>query len=229
LVALHSLVSETREGDEKRTTFIRDCSRITVTAYENSFASRLFGFSQPALSKQHPPYIRREYGLYPLGLQFLQEIAIVSRNKCNEILGSSSLVRPASPIDFLALSHLHVSQANALLQQLFWPGITIADCIEFKRGIVALYRKLVVGVGVITSDGYLMYLAVRPHWQGEGIGRTMLWWLIKENENVDITLHVAVDNPALVELPVSLLTVDPVSIDWIQGRGIHCELLRQIL
>jgi len=94
---------------------------------------------------------------------------------------------------------------------------------------VALYRKLVVGVGVITSDGYLMYLAVRPHWQGEGIGRTMLWWLIKENENVDITLHVAVDNPALVELPVSLLTVDPVSIDWIQGRGIHCELLRQIL
>jgi ribosomal protein S18 acetylase RimI-like enzyme len=94
-----------------------------------------------------------------------------------------------------------VRQCNALLNRLFWPSINISDCVGLKTGIVALYRKLVVGVGVITPDGYLMYLAVRPHWEGEGIGRMMLWWLIKENENLDITLHVAADNPALVFLP----------------------------
>jgi hypothetical protein len=72
---------------------------------------------------------------------------------------------------------------------------------------VALYRKLVVGIGVITSDGYLMYLAVRPYWENEGIGRMMLWWLVKENETVDISLHVAADNPALVMIPFSNVDV----------------------
>ena len=108
-------------------------------------------------------------------------------------------VPPAlSPPLLLPLSPLHVNQCNALLQRLFWSGINIGDCVGLKRGIVALYRKLVVGVGVMTPDGYMMYLAVRPHWENEGIGRMMLWWLVKENESVDITLHVAADNPALV-------------------------------
>ena len=186
------------EDAEKRFAFIEECSRITHTPYENSFASRLYGLSQPPLSKKNPSYIRREYGLYPLGLQFLQEISIVSRNRADAESGSKSLVRAASPIDFLPLSLSHVSQCNALLQRLFWPGISIADCVGYQTGVVALYRKLVVGVGVITPDGYLMYLAVRPNWEGEGLGRMMLWWLVKENETVDITLHVAADNPALV-------------------------------
>ena len=186
------------ENHDRRIAFIEDCMRIKYTPYENSFASRLCGLSQPPLSKQNPPYIRREYGLYPLGLQFLQEMAIVSRNRADASSGMKSLVRAASPIDFLPLSPLHVNQCNALLQRLFWSGINIGDCVGLKRGIVALYRKLVVGVGVMTPDGYMMYLAVRPHWENEGIGRMMLWWLVKENENVDITLHVAADNPALV-------------------------------
>jgi hypothetical protein len=186
------------EDHEKRLAFIHERAKITYTSYENSFASRLNGLSQPPLSKKIPPYIRREYGLYPLGLQFLQELAFVSRNWTDAESGTKSLVRAASPIDFLPLSQLHVNQCNSMLQRLFWPGINVGDCIGYKTGIVALYRKLVVGMGVITPDGYLMYLAVRPHWEGEGLGRMMLWWLIKENENVDITLHVAADNPALV-------------------------------
>ena len=140
--------------------------------------------------------------MYPVGLQFLQEIAIVSRNRADAKSGVKTLVRAASPIDFTPLSLSHINQCNALLQRLFWPGISIADCIGPKSGIVALYRKLVVGVGVITSDGYLMYLAVRPYWENEGIGRMMLWWLVKENETVDISLHVAADNPALVMIPL---------------------------
>lgn len=207
------------EGIEKRLAFIDECAQIIQTPYENSFASRLYGLSQPPLSKKSPPYIRREYGLYPLGLQFLQEVAIVSRNRTDAASGSKSLVRAASPIDFLPLSMSHVSQCNALLQRLFWPGISIVDCVGYKTGVVALYRKLVVGVGVITPDGYLMYLAVRPNWEGEGLGRMMLWWLVKENETVDITLHVAADNPALV-LPVksiAYLKQDYVSIIRVQS------------
>src|SRR5437762_5665532 len=71
------------ENHDRRIAFIEECIRIRQTPYENSFASRLCGLSQPPLSKQNPPYIRREYGLYPLGLQFLQEIAIVSRNRAD--------------------------------------------------------------------------------------------------------------------------------------------------
>jgi hypothetical protein len=198
LVPVHQEVNTQGEDHERRITFIDECARIARTQYKNSFASRLYGLLQPPLSKTTPPYIRREYGLYPLGLQFLQEIAIVSRNKADALSEAKSLVRAASPIDFLSLSRQHVKQCNALLNRLFWPAINISDCVGFKTGIVALYRKLVVGVGVITPDGYLMYLAVRPHWEGEGIGKMMLWWLVKENENVDITLHVAADNPALV-------------------------------
>jgi len=199
LVPLRSAsIEPLREDVEKRLAFIEQCAQITHTPYENSFASRLQGLSQPPLSKKNPPYIRREYGLYPLGLQFLQELAIVSRNRADATSASKSLVRAASPIDFLPISPSHVGQCNTLLQRLFWPGINIADSLGYKAGIVALYRKLVVGVGIITPDGYLMYLAVRPHWEREGLGRMMLWWLVKENETVDITLHVAADNPALV-------------------------------
>jgi GNAT superfamily N-acetyltransferase len=201
--------------------FTEECSRILHTPYQHSFASRLSGLVQSPLSKTNQPYIRREYGVYPLGLQFLQEIAIVSRNKADAKSGSQSLVRAASPIDFLAFSQPHVEQCNALLQRMFWPGITISDCIGYKTGIVAVYRKLVVGLGVITPDGYLMYLAVRPHWEGNGIGRMMLWWLVKENENVDITLHVAADNPALVYPFRMTLIEDNVSIVWLQSRGVY--------
>lgn len=198
LVPLRVSPPEQGQDHEKRMAFFEECSRITQTPYQHSFASRLQGLFQLPLSKSATPYIRREYGVYPLGLQFLQEIAIVSRNRADAKSGVKNLVRAASPIDFLPLSTLHISQCNALLQRLFWPGISIADCVAHKSGIVALYRKLVVGVGVITSDGYLMYLAVRPHWEGEGIGRMMLWWLVRENEKVDISLHVAADNTALV-------------------------------
>jgi ribosomal protein S18 acetylase RimI-like enzyme len=189
---------EESESHPSSVAFINECARLNSTAYEHSFASRLNGLSDRPLSTSSPPYIRREYGLYPLGLQFLQEIAFISRNKPDTLNSSITPVRSASPIDFIPLAISHLNQCNALLERLFWRGINISDCISFKTGIVALYRKLVVGVGVVTPDGYLMYLAVRPHWEGQGLGRLMLWWLVKENDKVDITLHVAADNPALV-------------------------------
>lgn len=101
LAPVHQELITQGEGHEKRIAFIDECTRITHTPYANSFASRLSGLLQPPLSKTSPPYIRREYGLYPLGLQFLQEIAIVSRNKLDALSGKKSLVRAASPIDFL--------------------------------------------------------------------------------------------------------------------------------
>lgn len=212
LTALPTPALEEGEEYEKRIAYIQECSRITSTPFQNSFASRLQGLSQPPLSKKDPSYIRREYGSYPLGLQFLQEISLVSRNRQEKESGTTTLVRSSSPIDYLPLSETHVNQCNALLQRLFWPGIDIRDCVGYKSGIVALYRKLVVGVGILTPDGYLMYLAVRPHWGGEGIGKMMLWWLIRENDSVDITLHVAADNPALVLSYPALLISDYVSI-----------------
>jgi GNAT superfamily N-acetyltransferase len=201
LSAIPSITPTAEEDAEQHPSsvaFINECARLDSTAYEHSFASRLNSLYSQPLSASAPPYIRREYGLYPLGLQFLQEIAFISSGKDDGLNSSNTLVRSASPIDFIPLATSHISQCNALLERYFWPGINITDCLSFKTGIVALYRKLVVGVGVVTPDGYLMYLAVRPHWEGQGLGRMMLWWLVKENDKVDITLHVAADNPALV-------------------------------
>jgi hypothetical protein len=180
---------------EKRVGFITECEKLTSTVFENSFASRLQGLHQPPYSTSSPPYIRRDYGVYPLGLQFLQELSLVQRNRLHP---PSALVRPASSIDFLPLSQTHIPQCNSLLHRLFWPGINLLPHLGPKLGIVALYRKLVIGTGILTPDGYLMYLAVRPYWDAAGIGRMMLWWLVRENEHVDITLHCAADNPALV-------------------------------
>lgn len=57
---------------------------------------------------------------------------------------------------------------------------------------------MVVGCAFMSPECYLTYFSVRQGWQRAGIGRFMLYHLIKAGGNRDITLHVAVDNPAML-------------------------------
>ena len=78
---------------------------------------------------------------------------------------------------------------------------------------------MVIGVGIITPEGYISYITVHPDWRGNisnfisfyfnfplffffqsgcGIGKNLLFFLINTCTGRDITLHVSVDNPAMI-------------------------------
>lgn len=103
----------------------------------------------------------------------------------------------ADSIDYCYLRPSYLPAANGLLRMLFWPGIDSA-CLFFIRrrdssmivpkvsewldlpelSIVVLYRRLVIGCAVVSTEGYISYIAVHPQWRGCGIGRYMLYHLI---------------------------------------------------
>ena len=83
---------------------------------------------------------------------------------------------------------------------------------------MASYKNLIVGVALLSSpqETYITYLAVKPGWDNAQIAtyailvwdhdleayahpsRSMLYHLISLNPRKDITLHVSVNNPAVV-------------------------------
>lgn len=100
--------------------------------------------------------------------------------------------------------------------------MTVSDALHFspeKCTVVAVYKQLVVGAAFLSSpqEAYITYLAVRSGWENSQIAtyvsllhgtsvfnnlretsRSMLYHLITLNPNRDITLHVSINNPAMV-------------------------------
>eukprot|EP01127_Copromyxa_protea_P013759 TRINITY_DN3721_c1_g2_i2.p1 TRINITY_DN3721_c1_g2~~TRINITY_DN3721_c1_g2_i2.p1 ORF type:complete len:260 (+),score=19.90 TRINITY_DN3721_c1_g2_i2:221-1000(+) len=107
---------------------------------------------------------------------------------------------PARPpsIDYCYLNLSHLHQVNTLLRKIFWPGIDVSShVLTPEHTVVVLYRRLVIGCGFITPDGYITYVAVDPEWQGIGIGTFILYHLIQTCPDKDITLHASVNNPSV--------------------------------
>ena len=96
---------------------------------------------------------------------------------------------------------------------------TVADSLDHfpeRCTVVACYKRLVVGVAILSSprETYITYLAVRAGWDNARIARygvstdrvkyvidwrrSMLYHLIMLNPKKDITLHVSVNNSAMV-------------------------------
>jgi ribosomal protein S18 acetylase RimI-like enzyme len=106
--------------------------------------------------------------------------------------------KPA-PIDYVYLKPNYLKQINNLLTDEFWPGIDISNnLIDPEHTIVALYKQLVVGCGFITEEGYISYIAVHQEWRGAKIAQFMLYHLIQTCPDKHITLHVSVNNQALL-------------------------------
>ncbi|EMD39162.1 hypothetical protein CERSUDRAFT_81924 [Gelatoporia subvermispora B] len=169
---------------------------IQTTPFERSFLSRLHG-ERP----EHTPYL--------IALDW--ETRSPWMDLMSDIREHHSLAHPdreqpvetAAPIEYVSLQPVHLPQVHSLLAHIFWEGIDVSESLLYspeKCTIVAAYKRLVVGVALLSSplETYITYLAVRPGWENTQIATSMLYHLITLNPNRDITLHVSINNPAML-------------------------------
>ncbi|KAF8322487.1 hypothetical protein DL93DRAFT_2050299 [Clavulina sp. PMI_390] len=117
---------------------------------------------------------------------------------------SHDMAYQQAPIDYVALQEWHINQVHDLLRTSFWPGIDVSTALEYhpeKYTVVAMYRRVVVGVALISpppDEAYVTYITVKEGWKNAGIAKTMLYLLIRSSPDRDIMLHVSADNPAMI-------------------------------
>ncbi|EPQ56734.1 hypothetical protein GLOTRDRAFT_105554 [Gloeophyllum trabeum ATCC 11539] len=165
---------------------------IRTTPYESSFLSRLLG----ADSAPTPGLIAVDWDAYSPWMALMDDI----RDHHSLAQQADSV---SAPIEYVSLQPCHLDQIHDLLARTFWSGIDVSDSLQYspeKCTVVAVYKKLVVGVAFLSSpqETYITYLAVRTGWENAQIATNMLYHLITLNPNKDITLHVSVNNPAML-------------------------------
>ncbi|PPQ94441.1 hypothetical protein CVT25_002532 [Psilocybe cyanescens] len=114
-----------------------------------------------------------------------------------------SSVEGMAPITYSTLHAYHLPQVHDLLERSFWTGIDVTDALDYlpeKTTMVAMYKKVVVGVAIIMSpiQTYITYLAVKAGWDKAQIARTMLFHLISMHPDKDFTLHVSTNSSAML-------------------------------
>lgn len=150
--------------------------------------------TSPYTSRKLPPFIFRTSELVPPKVKLNQELL--------EKHGPTHPVLPQS-IDFCYLQQHHITAVNNFVSHFFWP-VDISECLQYPDfTCVVLYGKLVVGCGFMTPDvkvneAYISFLLVHPDFQRCCIGKIMLYHLIQSCMGKDVTLHVSVDNPAMM-------------------------------
>ncbi|KAI8825639.1 uncharacterized protein EV422DRAFT_134636 [Fimicolochytrium jonesii] len=172
----------------------RAVRHVSHTKYEHSFLSRIEGQLTPKVTvspysgKPLPSYVWRSYPDGPAAA------TAPPQQRMLEIISGKS-----RPIDYKHLDSAHLSAVNDLLSRVFWPGIDVAEALTYPEyTLVALYGRVAIGVAVMTPEGYLSYLAVKSGWNGAGIARFMLFYLIQAVSGKDITLHVSANNKAML-------------------------------
>ncbi|KAJ2719845.1 hypothetical protein GGI07_004964 [Coemansia sp. Benny D115] len=201
---------------------------VTVTAYANSFASRLMGRALLAGSLTSPvaqvspfhgrllrPFIWRDQRTFPTsgestnntstsGMAMLH-IQRAIRSHGHPLLRKQAGLPDAcslgstESIDYVYFQKEHLLQVNALLCRTFWPGIDMSEALLYPEfSIVALYGRTVVGCAFLTPDAYLTFIAVCAGWEGAGIASFMVHHLTQTVPTKDVTLHVSATNPAMV-------------------------------
>ncbi|KAL7280339.1 hypothetical protein ACG7TL_005256 [Trametes sanguinea] len=193
---------------------------IQTTPYERSFLSRL----QSSSARSQPRVIAVDWETRAPWMDLMSDIrehhalANPEREQANEA---------EAPITYCNLQDSHLPQVHDLLARVFWEGIDVSDALEYspeKCTVVAMYKQLVVGAAFLSSpqETYITYLAVRAGWDNSQIAtlvaphpvsalmltkqystttrynRSMLYHLITLNPNKDITLHVSINNPAML-------------------------------
>ncbi|KAJ3973127.1 hypothetical protein EV361DRAFT_970537 [Lentinula raphanica] len=175
---------------------------IRRTSYGSSFISRLYG------NHAHPPGLMHiDWDTETPWMKLMQDI-----REHYQFLhpDRDPVVETRSPIIYTSLQSTHLPQIHDILSRSFWQGIDVSDSLEYnpeKCTVVASYNNMVVGVAIMSSprETYITYLAVKHGWDSSNIAtyllspsRTMLYHLIILNPGKDITLHVSVNNPAML-------------------------------
>ncbi|TFK25101.1 hypothetical protein FA15DRAFT_372502 [Coprinopsis marcescibilis] len=171
---------------------------ITTTPFENSFLSRLQG-TRAAMA---PSAIYIDWETVTPWMNLMMDIRehYALANADSEILIPTE---STAPITYTTLQRIHLPQVHDLLERVFWSGIDVSDSLDYspeKATVIAVYKKLVVGVAIMSSpqETYITFLAVRAGWDKAKIAKTMLYLLVSRNPKKDITLHVSVNNSAML-------------------------------
>ncbi|XP_022177506.1 uncharacterized protein LOC111038632 [Myzus persicae] len=145
------------------------------------------------------PYIFRDLVTRPLWLKMLNELKEHFRRK-----NGLPRTKEIQSIDYSYVRAKHINSVNALARQFFWPGIDLTESLLYPDfSVIALYKNLIVGFGfmvpdISTNENYITFLFTRPHWTNCGIAKFMIYHLIQTCMTRDITLHVSVNNPAMI-------------------------------
>eukprot|EP01133_Synstelium_polycarpum_P005255 gene5255-6082_t len=154
-------------------------------------------YVSPFTTRELKSYVRRDYESAPLRLQLLRELHQFFI--ANGLVHRSPFAHDYHPIDYKYLTPELVDKCQLFLCDHFWPGIELNEILEYPDFTVCvLYRSMVIGCGIMNPDGYIMFLLVHPEWQGQGIASFMLYHLTQTMVGKDITLHVSVNNAALI-------------------------------
>ncbi|TBU30582.1 hypothetical protein BD311DRAFT_754583 [Dichomitus squalens] len=169
---------------------------IRSTPYESSFLSRLQGFNL-------------DHQINAIAVDW--ETRTPWMELMTDIREHYSLAHPereqaaesVAPVVYSTLQRCHLDQVHDLLGRVFWEGIDVTDSLDYtpeKCTIVAMYKQLIVGAAFLSSpqETYITYLAVRSGWDNSQIATSMLYHLISLNPHKDITLHVSINNPAML-------------------------------
>ena len=153
--------------------------------------------TSPYTARVLKPFIFQSSDIRPAKVSLLEDIVKHYQKK----VSISDYTRKS--VDFCYLQEHHLRAVNTLVSHFFWP-VDLSECLQYPDfTVVVLYGKLVIGCGFMTPDvkvneAYISFLVVHPDFSGAGIGRLMLYHLIQTCMGKDVTLHVSVDNPALL-------------------------------
>ena len=180
----------------------------TLTSFECTISGGCYkkeAFVSPYTMRILKPIIWIDHESKTKKMQLLAEI----KHHCQTTLPTEcplldGIASAQPPLTYCYLRPHHVPAVNSLIAHFFWRGVNVAECLEYPDfTVVSLYGKLAVGCGFLVPDvrvneAYVPFLLVHPDWQGSGIGSFMLYHLIQTCMGKDITLHVAVNNPAVL-------------------------------
>ncbi|KAG6861261.1 hypothetical protein C0995_002069 [Termitomyces sp. Mi166 len=169
---------------------------IKTTPFASSFLSRLQGTTASIPSSA----IAVDWETVTPWMSLMSDI------RDHYVLSHPERERPVetlAPIIYTSLEELHLREVHELLERVFWKGINVADSLDYypeRCTVIASYKRLVIGVAILSSprETYITYLAVRAGWDNARIARSMLYHLIMLNPKRDITLHVSVNNSAML-------------------------------
>ena len=153
-------------------------------------------FANPYTSKLLKPLIFRSMEFSPSKVRVLKEI-------CRQGDGIHSPMFQSKRVDFCYFQKHFLSAVNNFISYFFWP-VDMNEYLQYPDfSVVVLYGKLLVGCAFMTpnvqvSEAYIPFLLVHPDFRRCGIAKIMLYHLIQSCQGKDITLHVSVDNPAML-------------------------------
>ncbi|CAH1116787.1 unnamed protein product [Phaedon cochleariae] len=145
------------------------------------------------------PYIRRDTETFPVWLKLMAEVQLAGNKNDKQYH-----LPPRGPIDYTYIQPQHIPAINSICNQFFWPGIDLTETLQYPDfSCVVLYKRLIIGFAFLVPDvnyteNYLSFIFTRPYWRNCGIAKFMIYHLIQTSLGRDITVHVSINNPALL-------------------------------